>query len=193
MSEYDEVAAGWKEKAQKKSFPPEFIERLEASETVTETEKEKIVDSLRVASDIPIPKPPPKPVPSKAAPVISDAEKPDTVGVSGLALLRANEIPVAGQHKVVWGSAHLDDIWERPVRKTYPLTEDEHAEREIEHTKVLLRRGLKNPVTWTDPITGKPGVGSDFPGAEKWDRVRRTEHYARWRYKGYACGEISGL
>lgn len=40
----------WKRRAQKKNFPSEFVERLDESTTVTEAEKEKIVDSL---ADIP--------------------------------------------------------------------------------------------------------------------------------------------
>lgn len=113
--------------------------------------------------------------------------------IEGLTLLGPDSIPVAGRHFVVWGSAHLDDIKARPVKRSYPSTENEHASREIEHTKVLLALGLKNPKTWTDPATGRPGLSPDTSGAERWDRVQRTEHYARWRYRGFVAGEIAGL
>lgn len=115
--------------------------------------------------------------------------------IEGLQLLGPDELPVVGQHYVVWGSAHLDDIKARPVKKTSRLTENQHAQTEVIHTQLLISLGLKNPKVWTDPKTGKPLLDSEReqPGAELWDRVKRTEHYARWHYRGYLVKEIASL
>ena len=113
------------------------------------------------------------------APDISDPPEKAKEGIIesavGLIELGPDEIPTPGRHFVVWGSDYLDDIRRRPVKRSAPVTENEHAKREIAHTKRLLEYGLKNP---------------KYKGL---DRVGRTEQYARWRYRGYVCGEVASL
>jgi hypothetical protein len=159
---------------------------------LTDEEKDLLARKVVRGSDVdPIPKIP-------DAPDVSGAPKSKTPGtyknrIEGLTQLQPDELPVVGRHFVIWGSAHLDDVKARPVKRAYLITEEAHAAREVEHTKVLLNHGLKNPVEWTNPRTGAPGVDPSTPGAERWDRVRRTEHYARWRYRGYLAGEVASL
>jgi hypothetical protein len=65
--------------------------------------------------------------------------------------------------------------WEgklRPAIRTQYVSEDEYVHAEIEITRGLLRRGLKDP---------------------DGQRVARTERYARWRYRGWLVGEIHSL
>lgn len=162
----------------------------------TPEEIELLRSKVKHGSDVdPIPKIP-------DAPDISPAPKkkggvPGTLknSIANLSELRPDEVPIVGKHFVVWGSVYLSDIRPRPVKKAVKMTEDEHAIREVEHTKVLLSYGLKNPKEWTDPSTRKPLMDSerDQPGAVQWDRIDRTEHYARWRYRGYVCGEVVSL
>jgi hypothetical protein len=57
------------------------------------------------------------------------------------------------------------------VRRKY-VSEDEYVSAELEITRGLLRKGLK-----------------DHDG----QRLVRTEKYARWRYRGFLAGEIHSL
>lgn len=102
-------------------------------------------------------------------------EKHKPARVVGLSELKASEIPHAGQHFVVWGSKLLDDIYARPVTRTSHLTEDAYAARMRSDAKRLIELGIKNPLH------------------KGQDRDDRAETYARWRYKGYVCGEVFSL
>ncbi len=165
------------------------------NDELSEQEQAFLREHVMRGSDInPIPKIPDEPD------ISEPPKKKDVPGtfknrIEGLAQLRPDELPNPAKHYVIWGSAHLDDIGPRRVRRSCPVTEDVHADREVEHTKTLLAHGLKNPKVWTDPKTRKPLMDSekDQPGTEQWDRVKRTEEYARWRYKGYVCGEVASL
>jgi len=96
-----------------------------------------------------------------------------------LALLKPNERPVVGNHFVVWGSVLLNDIRERPVKRR-AVSEDEYALKMRREAEELVKRGLKDP---------DPNMDS------KYDRSRadRAEKHARWRYKGFVCGEVASL
>lgn len=113
------------------------------------------------------------------APDLSEAPKErlkeEPEPVTGLVELKVNEEPVIGKHFVVWGSNFLQDIRERPVRRTAPVTEAEYVGGEVAHTKRLLEYKLKNPMY------------------KRQDRVARTRAYAGWRYRGYVAGEIVSL
>lgn len=98
--------------------------------------------------------------------------------MEGLQKLRPDEIPVPGQHFVVWGSKLLDDIIPRPVRLTASVTENQHALEAGAHAQALVDGGLKDP-----------HGGTKYPRTRK----ERAEAYARWRYKGFLAGEVSGL
>ena len=164
----------------------EYIPKLEDLRDVLPITSGRDVDPVPKIPDAPDISPAPKK--SKVPPILNNS-------IEGLAKLHSDELPDPKRHFVIWGSAHLDDIKPRRVRRSCPVTEDAHAAREVEHTKVLLAHGLKNPKVWTDSKTGKPLLDTEKgqPGAELWDRVRRTEHYARWRYKGYVCGVVVSL
>ena len=96
--------------------------------------------------------------------------------------LRPDERPVVGKHFVVWGSAAFGDIHERPV-KHHAVSEDEYARKMRREAEALVAGGVKDP----DPAEHLGVEG------EPRHRVDRAEKYARWRYKGFVCGEVASL
>lgn len=115
----------WIERAQAKALPEEFVERLEASKTVSEEEKLKIVDAVRVAADIADPRIPPS---------------------EGLVELPPNEKPVAGMHFVIWGHGSLSMTEPYPVLKVAHTTERNYVTRMGDEARYLVEQGLKNPL-----------------------------------------------
>lgn len=111
------------------------------------------------------------------APDIQDPEPPEPVTVK-LRELKADELPIIGEHYVVWGSKLLNDIRQRPVTRIAPLTENQYANTQANAAALLTKHGTKDP----------PG-GSTYPP----NRETRAETYARWRYQGYLCGQIKTL
>jgi hypothetical protein len=97
----------------------------------------------------------------------------------GLIQLRPDERPAIGVHFVVWGSVLLNDIRERPVKRS-AVSEDEYARKMRSETEWLVTQGLKDP----DP---------NIPMKYARSRTERAEQYARWRYKGFVCGEVHSL
>ncbi len=95
--------------------------------------------------------------------------------ILGLAELNHNDIPEVGKHFVVWGSKLLDDVQPRPVTRTAYVSERVYAGHMREVAERLVKEGIKDPL--------HRGKG----------RADRAEDYARWRYKGYVCGEVASL
>lgn len=93
--------------------------------------------------------------------------------------LRPNERPVSGRHFVTWGSVLLNDIRERPVKRQ-AVSEDEYALKMRRNTERLVASGVKDP---------DPNLDDKYPRK----RADRAEQYARWRYKGFVCGEVASL
>jgi len=93
--------------------------------------------------------------------------------------LPPNERPKVGVHFVTWGSVLLNDIKERPVKRT-AVSEDDYARRMRKYTERLVAGGGKDP---------DPNLDSKYLRS----RADRAEQYARWRYKGFVCGEIASL
>ena len=93
--------------------------------------------------------------------------------------LPPSERPKVGVHFVTWGSVLLNDIKERPVKRT-AVSEDDYARRMRKHTERLVAGGVKDP---------DPNLDSKYLRA----RADRAEQYARWRYKGFVCGEVASL
>ena len=162
---------------------------------LSDEEKELLARNIQSGADVnPVPKIPDAPDISKP-PRKKKGGVPGMLknSIEGLTELSDDELPEPGKHYVIFGSQHLNDTKARPVKRKAPMTLAKHVEAEIHHTQLLLDRGLKNPKVWTNPVTGASGVGPDFPGAVLWDRIDRTAHYARWRYRGYVCGEVQSL
>ena len=93
--------------------------------------------------------------------------------------LRPAERPTVGVHFVTWGSVLLNDIKERPVKR-HAVSEDEYARKMRGEAEELVRRGVKDP---------DPNLDSKYLRS----RADRAEKHARWRYKGFVCGEVASL
>lgn len=166
MSEYDEFVEP------EKIVPnPDIL----GGEHLTDAEKDLLAKKVISGRDVdPIPKIP-------DAPDISEPPKKKGVPgtfknkIEGLDKLKPSELPVPGQHSVVWGSDYLDDIKVRPVKRAATISEDAYASRMRMEAEFLVKAGIKDPL--------HRGKG----------RADRAEDYARWRYKGYVAGEVRGL
>ena len=116
------------------------------------------------------------------SPAPRDTEAAPDEEVTGLTELKPTERSVVGQHFVIWGSLAFSDIRERPVKR-HAVSEDEYAAKMRRETEWLVANGLKDP----DPekLYGKSDVLRH--------RADRAEQYARWRYRGFVCGEVASL
>ena len=114
----------WVVAAEKKALPEPFIERLHASDSVTEEEKEKIVDAVKVAADVSDPRIPPS---------------------AGLVDLPPDELPVVGVHYVTWGDGSLSMTKKYPVLRGASTTERDYVVRMGEEAQYLVDHGLKDP------------------------------------------------
>lgn len=93
--------------------------------------------------------------------------------------LKPSERPTVGVHFVRWGSVLLNDIHERPVKR-HAVSEDEYARKMRKQAEQLVAGGVKDP---------DPNMDSKY----KRSRADRAEQYARWRYRGFVCGEVASL
>lgn len=153
----------WRAKAKAKALPQHFVNRLEASDTVSEEEKERIVDALKVGMDVP--------------------EGPAGKTPTTLVELPPSELPTIGLHYVLWGPGTLSMSEPHPVLRSVLLTEERYVQEARLHVDELVSGGLKDP----DP--GKKLGMDNVPSS----RRERAAAYARWRYRGYLAREITGL
>lgn len=105
-------------------------------------------------------------------------------GVLGVQLKR-DGVPVVGSHWVLWGSELLGDVRPRPVLRSLSFSEDTHVAAELAVTALGVFASSE-PDASSDTKT----LSKEPPSKE---RLAAAERYARWRYKGYLCKEISGL
>lgn len=152
----------WISKAKAKDLPDTFIDGLSTS-GMSDVDKERVVDEIEVEPGL-----------LSAPAAIPDLPN----GI--LVELRPDELPVIGRHFVVWGSEFLNDIRERPVRRTSQEVENVYAWRIRDEAQQLVDMGLKDP---------DPRLPDRYPR----HRCDRAEKYARWRYRGFVAGEIAGL
>lgn len=163
----------WMKKAEQKDLPPKFVERLEASESVTEEEKQKIIESVQLARDIEPPDEPPHDLTDESIGDLSLAEEQairDRFGYSSSETRTKAERDAAAANMLAYAKKQFG------LEAAPMVTEEDYVANEVEITRRQMQAGqLKEVIV--------DGVG----------RLERCEAYARWRYKGFMAGEVASL
>lgn len=155
----------WEDRAKKKDLPAKFIERLQASKTVDEAEKERIVEKLVLARDVPPPK--------KDDPPEDPSEDPPTPTEEEALAAGVTTGPTRAP-----GPAEMNARMRAGQPAYEPgISEEDYVAREVAITKAQMETGLIK----TNPIVDGKG------------RLDRSEAYARWRYRSFMAGEVASL
>jgi hypothetical protein len=166
-------------------LPSEFKERLKDSETVSDAEKAKIVESVKLARDAEAPSPSPteadsadeaptdQPTPTDAEYEAAKAAGPD----AEVTRLAYESLPPSLNPTRELGLGHARAIRARmlqglPAYET-TITEEEYVAREVAETKKQMDAGLLK-----DP----DGL-----------RLERSRLYAVTRYRGFKTGRVASL